>query len=80
MIANDAPPTPPDDGLEWLRAIRRELAAEANHDPTEMGHRLRERERQMAGRLFKTRRVLVSATVPVEGVEGAEGVGANYRH
>lgn len=66
MIAIDPPTLPPDDGLEWLRAIRRELAAEANHDPTEMGHRLRERERQMAGRLFKTRRVLVAATLPVQ--------------
>ena len=66
MIANDTPPNPPDDGLEWLRAIRRELAAKANHDPAEMGRRLREREQQMAGRLCRTRRVLVAAALPVE--------------
>jgi hypothetical protein len=48
-----------DDGLEWLRDIRRAIAAEANNDPAEMGRRLRQREKQVQGRLFKTRRVLV---------------------
>jgi hypothetical protein len=66
MIANDTPPLPPNDGLEWLRAIRRKLAAEANHDPAEKGRRLRERERKMAERLFKTQRGLVAATRRVE--------------
>lgn len=48
-----------DDGLEWLREIRRKLAAECNHDPFEMGRRLREREKEYKGRIFKTKRVLV---------------------
>ena len=55
--------TPPkhDDGLEWLRDIRRQLAAECNHDPFEMGRRLREREKAYHGRIFKTKRILVPA-------------------
>lgn len=52
---------PHDDGLEWLRDIRREIAAESNDDPAEMGRRLRARERQMPERMFKTRRILVPA-------------------
>jgi hypothetical protein len=64
----DATPTGSrDDGLDWLRAIRREIAAEANNDPAEMGRRLREREKLLKGRLFRTRRVLVpSETDKVE--------------
>ena len=52
-----------DDGLDWLREIRRQLAAEAGDDVFEMGRRLREREKKLQGRLFRTERVLV----PVEG-------------
>ena len=61
MTTDPADAPPHDDGLEWLRAIRREIAAEAAHDPEEMGRRLRERERQMPARMFKTRHVLVPA-------------------
>jgi hypothetical protein len=32
-----------DDGLEWLREIRRQFAVECNDDPYEMGRRIRER-------------------------------------
>ena len=52
-----------DDGLEWLREIRRKQAAECGHDPFEMGRRLREREKGFPGRMFTTKRVLV----PVDG-------------
>lgn len=48
-----------DDGLDWLREIRRKQAAECNNDPFEMGRRLREREKQYKGRIFTTKRVLV---------------------
>lgn len=66
-MSNDTEtPVPHDDGLEWLRAIRREISAEANHDPAEMIRRLREREREMPERMFKTRRVLVPAGAPDE--------------
>ena len=56
-----------DDGLEWLREIRRKLSAECNHDPFETGLRLREREKEYKGRIFKTKRVLVPADDVVEG-------------
>ena len=51
-----------DDGLEWLREIRRKMAAECNHDPYEMGRLARERQKQHPERIFRTKRVLV----PVE--------------
>ena len=53
-----APPPRRDDGLEWLREIRRQLSAEYNHDPFEMGRRLREMQKEHPGRIFKTKRVL----------------------
>ncbi len=56
-------PPPRDDGLDWLREIRRQLAAEAGDDVFEMGRRLREREKKLQRRLFRTERVLV----PVAG-------------
>ena len=52
-------PAKHDDGLEWLREIRRKQAAACNHDPFEMGRRLREREKEFKGRMFTTKRVLV---------------------
>lgn len=52
-------PAKHDDGLEWLREIRRKQAAACNNDPFEMGRRLREREKQYKGRIFTTKRVLV---------------------
>lgn len=63
----DTEPTAPapdddDDGLEWLRAIRRQIAAEAGNDIFEMGRRLRERERASGRQYYRTERVLV----PVE--------------
>ena len=62
MNPNDSSASPShDDGLEWLREIRRRMAAEANYDPSEMGRRLRDIEREMPGRVVKTERVLVPA-------------------
>ncbi len=49
-----------DDGLEWLREIRRKQAADSNNDLFEMGRRLREREKEFSGRIFTTERVLVA--------------------
>lgn len=69
MNEDPIPATPRDDGLEWLRAIRREISAEANHDPHEIGRRLRARERQMPERMFKARRVLVPAVLPAEAAD-----------
>jgi len=53
--------TPRDDGLEWLRDIRRQMAADANYDPSEMGRRLREIEQEMPARVVTTERALVPA-------------------
>ncbi len=59
MKTTDKKPPKHDDGLEWLREIRRKMAAECNYDPFEMGRRLREREKEYKGRIFTTNRVLV---------------------
>jgi hypothetical protein len=48
----------PDDGLEWLRDIRRKMAAESKNDPKLMGRKIRELERKYASRMFKTRRIV----------------------
>ena len=48
-----------DDGLEWLREIRRQFAAECNYDPYEMGRRIRERQKEHPERIYRTKRVLV---------------------
>jgi hypothetical protein len=58
--AESTPARPPrDDGLEWLREIRRQLAAEANYDPYEMGRILRERQKREGRTVYRTERVLV---------------------
>lgn len=54
-------PTPiKDDGLDWLRDIRRKLSAELDHDPYRLGARLRELEKlpQYAHRIVRVRKVL----------------------
>lgn len=66
--ADHATPKPQrDDGLEWLREIRRQLSAESHHDPFEMGRRLRELQKEHPERIFQTKRVLV----PVDDKAGA---------
>jgi len=65
-VESRLPPPEDDDGLEWLREIRRQMAAECNYDPYEMGRRLRERERPSGRQFYRTERVLV----PVEGARG----------
>ncbi len=57
-----APKQPREDGLEWLREIRREMAAECNFDPVEMGRRSRERQKEHPERIYRTKRVLVRVT------------------
>ncbi len=59
--AAPAPKPLRDDGLEWLREIRRQFAAECNCDPYEMGRRIRERQREHPERIYRTKRVLVPA-------------------
>lgn len=60
---NPKTPSPrADDGLDWLREIRREMAAEAGNDPRRMGDKLRELEKQYQQRMVKTKRRLVPAS------------------
>lgn len=51
-----------EDGLEGLREIRRQFAAECNYDPYEMGRRIRARQKEHPERIYRTKRVLA----PVE--------------
>ena len=42
-----------DDGLEWLRAIRRRLAKRFDHDPKKAGEFYRALQKRHASRLYK---------------------------
>lgn len=53
------PIAPHDDGLEWLRAIRREITSSFDHDQTRLGDYLREREKQLGDRVVRTQRRVV---------------------
>jgi len=55
------PPQSRDDGLEWLREIRRKITSEFDHDQTRIGDYLREREKEMGDRIVRTQDRLVSA-------------------
>ena len=67
--SNAPVPEEDDDGLEWLRAIRREIAAEAGNDIFEMGRRLRERERASGRQFYRTERVLVPVEDETQGID-----------
>jgi hypothetical protein len=56
----DAPSSQQDDGLEWLREIRRQMSAEANHDTHTYLERLRALQQlpQFSRRLVRVRKVL----------------------
>ena len=56
-----------DDGLEWLREIRRQFAAECNNDLGEMGRHLREMQKAHKGRIYRTKRVLVPVDEAAKG-------------
>ena len=66
-IESTSPKPRRDDGLEWLREIRRKLAAECNYDPYEMGRRLREMQKEFPGRIYRTKRVLVPVDDAAQG-------------
>ena len=53
-----------DDGLEWLRAIRREITTSFDHDQTRLGDYLREREKQLGDRVVRTQRRVVPVSSP----------------
>jgi len=64
---NPAPPAPPtpqplhDDGLEWLRDIRRHLTASFDHHQKAIGDYLRRREAELGDRIVRTQPRIVSA-------------------
>ncbi len=45
--------TKSDDGLEWLRDIRRDMAAEFAHDPKKIGEHIRKLQREHPERLYR---------------------------
>ena len=45
--------TKPDDGLEWLREIRRKMAAKFGHDPKKAGAYYRKMQQRYAHRLYR---------------------------
>lgn len=54
------PPLMTDDGLDWLREVRRNIAAKFGNDPHRLGDHLREMEKlpQYAHRIVRVRKVL----------------------
>jgi hypothetical protein len=42
-----------DDGLEWLREIRRKMAARFDHDPQKAAAYYQEMQRRYSGRLYR---------------------------
>lgn len=50
------PPQSYDDGLEWLREIRRKITSDLGHDQKKIGDYLREREKAMGGRIVRTQK------------------------
>ena len=55
-------PKPSDDGLEWLREIRRAISAEFDHDPKKYGDYLREQEAKLGSRVVRTQKRVVPVT------------------
>ena len=41
-----------DDGLEWLREIRREMAKQCNYDPKKLGELYRRAQKRHVSRIF----------------------------
>lgn len=61
---NPQPPAEPhDDGLEWLREIRRKITAEFDHDQQRIGDYLRLREEELGDRVVRTQERVVPAKV-----------------
>lgn len=59
---NNPPPSHAhDDGLEWLRDIRRKITSGFGHDQTKIGDYLREREKELGDRIVRTQDRVVPA-------------------
>ena len=57
----EPPAEPRDDGLEWLREIRRRISSDFDHDQQRLGDYLRERERELGARIVRTQDRVVAA-------------------
>ena len=55
------PAEPHDDGLEWLREIRRKITAEFDHDQQHIGDYLRKREEGLKDRVVRIQERVVPA-------------------
>ena len=49
-----------DDGLEWLREIRRQMAKQFNHDPKQAGEYYRKLARRPGVKLYRRRERLTA--------------------
>ena len=56
-----SPPSPHDDGLEWLREIRRRLLSEANGDLKQLGDCYRQTQARHPDKVFDPQLVLADA-------------------
>lgn len=59
-MSSQPPLSQQDDGLDWLRDIRRKITSSVGHDPHRVGARLREMEKlpQYAHRIVRVGKVL----------------------
>jgi hypothetical protein len=48
----------PDDGLEWLREIRRRMAARFDHDPRQAAAHYQKMQRRYVNRLYRCGQVV----------------------
>jgi hypothetical protein len=55
------PTAQPNDGLEWLRAIRRDLQREIGATPKERGAYYQAREKKLRARLYSGRSIGIAA-------------------
>ena len=56
-----SPTTPHEDGLEWLRDIRRKLMTEAGGDLKRLGDKYRETQARNPEKVFDPRKLLTEA-------------------
>ena len=56
-------PGPRDDGLEWLREIRREISLEFNQDQSKIGDAIRQREAEVGQRLVRSQPRIVPVSL-----------------
>jgi hypothetical protein len=62
---------PHDDGLEWLRTVRRNLMAEAGGDLRRLGNRYRETEAKQPEKVADPRQLLTDAVHSMNTGQGA---------